>query len=763
VQGRANDRYWFTKSGNAFVGDFFIKETLEHDAAAGRYRFTNLDGGIIEFRDDTGMFVRHVDAAGNTIEVTGAYSNGYNFTAVQRTYQDGGSLVTEQYNYDFTTPDYDALLSRVTLRRKLDGGAWQNVARASYTYYADGAAHGEMGDLATATTEAWNGSAWDETGTTMYRYYKIAPTASSSSSSSSNSSSSGGAGYLEAHLLKYVVNPESYQRLASDPDVTDPLTASDLKVAQYADLYFEYDSARRVVKERVQGGSRTFTYSYAESANADGYNSWKYKTVETLPGGDQKIVYSNYAGQTMLVVFTSGADQWCNFWKYDDDARVVLHANPSAVSGYDEQYADLLHEASGNYEYMRDGEGLIELFDYDPASGYMTAERIKHGETGAAITLREYEYVACADAASSSSSSSSSSSGGATQAMAYFTSKETVYPDDSDPNTKIITSYSYSFHNGTCQAKQKTTTLPLISASQNGSGVAATRKEVFDTYGNLEWILDERGFITRIKYDVVTGATTQMIEDVDTAQVSDEPSGWQTPTGGGLHLVTDFEHDDLGRTTQSLGPVHAIDIDGTATSVRRTSWTVFKDSDHEILTAQGYATGAQWDTFTLINPVSITKFDENGQVLEQISATRASTSGKLTASDTFAQSSYVRWTTNQYTDCCFLESTRVYHTIPSSGEGSEGTHYDQLTFGYDVRKRQNRQVTGGGTITRTVFDARDFPTKTYVGTDDTGATADDPTGGGAQGNNMVLVTEYQYDDGSDGGDGLLTEETQHVS
>ncbi len=52
----------------------------------------------------------------------------------------------------------------------------------------------------------------------------------------------------------------------------------------------------------------------------------------------------------------------------------------------------------------------------------------------------------------------------------------------------------------------------------------------------------------------------------------------------------------------------------------------------------------------------------------------------------------------------------------------------------------NRQKTPGGTITFTVFDARGNPTKVYVGTDDTGATAGDPTGGGAQGNNMVLVT-----------------------
>lgn len=220
--------------------------------------------------------------------------------------------------------------------------------------------------------------------------------------------------------------------------------------------------------------------------------------------------------------------------------------------------------------------------------------------------------------------------------------------------------------------------------------------------------------------------------------------------------------DDLGRTTQALGPAHTIDLDGTATSVRRATWTVYQDADNEVWVAQGYATGGAWDTLTLVNPVSITKFDRNGQVLESIQAVRAEASGKLSPDDTFSQSSYVRWTTNQYTDCCFLASTRVYHAIPASGEGSEGTNYDQTTFGYDSSKRQNRQVTGGGTITRTVFDARGNAWKVFVGTNDNGATATDPTGGGASGNNMVLVSQYEYDDGQDGGDNLLTEVTQFV-
>ncbi|MFN8857239.1 MAG: hypothetical protein ACK50P_16860 [Planctomycetaceae bacterium] len=78
-----------------------------------------------------------------------------------------------------------------------------------------------------------------------------------------------------------------------------------------------------------------------------------------------------------------------------------------------------------------------------------------------------------------------------------------------------------------------------------------------------------------------------------------------------------------------------------------------------------------------------------GKVLEQISATRGSgttSAGKLAATDTFAQSSYVQWQTTQYTDCCFAASQRVYKLIPASGAGTSGTNYDETDFGYDVMR-----------------------------------------------------------------------------
>jgi hypothetical protein len=47
--------------------------------------------------------------------------------------------------------------------------------------------------------------------------------------------------------------------------------------------------------------------------------------------------------------------------------------------------------------------------------------------------------------------------------------------------------------------------------------------------------------------------------------------------------------------------------------------------------------------------------------------------------------------------------------------------------------------------------------QTFVGTNDSGATDADPTGGGAAGNNMALVSQSQFDGGFSAGDGNLTQ------
>ena len=71
------------------------------------------------------------------------------------------------------------------------------------------------------------------------------------------------------------------------------------------------------------GGLGTTTYDYTPSSNPVGYNSWATKTVETLPDGNQNVVYMNYRGEVMLKDFRemSGGvptgNDWDTFYQYD--------------------------------------------------------------------------------------------------------------------------------------------------------------------------------------------------------------------------------------------------------------------------------------------------------------------------------------------------------------------------------------------------------------------------------------------------------------
>ena len=774
VQGAPNASLWFDKVGSSYVPRFGVDQTLTLDTAQNRYILSTPDGTVTQFDATTGLFRNESDAAGNITEVTSIHANNYNIATIQRSVTTAGVTTTEQYSYTYDSSSGDPLLSHVTLQRRVGAGSFDNVLRATYIYYSGDDPNGLAEDLRTVVTQVWQNAAWTDTGTSYYRYWlELA----SDSSSSSSSSSSGGSSAPFAHLPKYVLNASAYARMVADGH--DPLTASDSLLLMYSDYYFEYDSQRRVTLETVKSGSQTFQFSYEASGFPDDYNHWKTKSIETLPDGNQNIIYSNYAGQTMLKLFQSGSNQWLEFWRYDGNAKVVLHAHPSAITGYDEESPDLLiyDSESGTFEYLRDNAGLIDTYTYHTPSGNRASESLQKGQLGASIPQRAWEYCecgsdcGCGNPSSSSSSSSSTSSGNA--AAVWFLSRETVYPDDTDPERTIVTSHCYTFHDGTCAVKQHTTTLPIVPTEQNGSGVADTRREYFDTYGNLTWTMDERGFITRTTYDIPTGAMVQQVNDADTSLYEDAPAGWATPSGGGKNLITDFEHDDQGRITQTLGPAITTDLSGAAETTRNASWTVYDDVNHATYSAQGLAIGAGPDyEYQLINPVTITKMDAGGRVNEQIQATASETSGTLaeiiadagSGEAAFPQSSYSRWTTSQYTDCCLAASQRVYHTIPASGAGAPGTNYDETEFGYDVMKRRNRTVSPGGTVTDVVYEPRGMVIGSYVGTNDDGGSETDPTGGGTDpDNNMVIVTASEYDDNTDGGDGNQTEVTQHVN
>ena len=594
------------------------------------------------------------------------------------------------------------------------------------TYYAAGEANGNEGDLKTVTYQLLDGTTWKDHETEYFRYYKA-----------------GESGGFE-HGLKYSLTGAAFTRLKNDPDVTDPFLASDAKVAEYADQYYEYDSEQRATKATIRGGLLTYTYAYEVSNHTPDYNNWTYKATMTRPDGAQEITYSNFISQPLLTVLKDGTNEWLTHTKYDNNANEIQKANPSAISSYDDTQADLGVMLKAN-------EGLIELTDYYSTTtatetvpggvdGHVQFQKIKEGSSGSPVALSETKYFKREVGS----------------IISYPIASQTQYQSEaSGGSLPSTTSLSYTWYPDSTSVQEQTTTLPIVDASQNGSGTANSEVSILNEGGQVIWQKDPRGFITYRAYDPVTNAMVQEIRDVDMSQVTGYPlkPNWTTPAGGGLHLITDYETDDFGRTTQTLGPVHNVD----GQNVRTAGWTVYRDLEDETYSAQGYATGSETDyNYALVNPVQISRNSADGLRSDSITAVRATTDGKLSSSDCYPQSSWCRWSVSLSNKHGQSTTSRSYFDIPECGEGQQNVNYTEITFGYDASGRQNSQKTPGGTISRTVFDVRGNAIQSFVGTNDNGATDSDPTGAGAAGNNMKLVSQNEYDGGNAGGENNLT-------
>jgi YD repeat-containing protein len=456
----------------------------------------------------------------------------------------------------------------------------------------------------------------------------------------------------------------------------------------------------------------------------------------------------------MLVVNidSTGSNRWANFYRYNSAGQPIWMAYPSAVALPAslltlEAFNDLLNynPSTGLYQYLNNTTGRLDIKSYD-SSGNLLTQAVRHGQAGSDVLVQSMTYTSHND-----------SNGNTVTPIATSVS----YSVAGNTSTGITTSYAYVWYNGSNQMQTRTTTLPIISTVQNGSGIAATIVEQFDTYGNLTQRTDERGFLNQYTTDVVLSRITN--------QVLNYQSGVSAP---GVNVTSDFNYDSQGRLTQTLGPSHAVVLGGTSTTVRGATWNVYLQSTQptsgvwdvdQTCTGQGYATGTGPSySYTLINPVSINKMDKDGRSTDQITSVRSSGSGALSPTDVFNQSDWQSWNSAQYDTQHRSISSRVYFLIPSSGTGTVGTNYGQINYGYDALERQNRVVDAGGTITRTVWTCLQWVDSKWVGTNDTGATDSNPAGAGSP-NNMVIITQNQYDSGDDGGDGNLTQQTQYLS
>src|SRR5208283_2433295 len=243
--------------------------------------------------------------------------------------------------------------------------------------------------------------------------------------------------------------------------------------------------------------------------------------------------------------------------------------------------------------------GLVQIQDFyttttagettaGGVTGYLEDDKIQQGELGTPILQDSTQYF------------QQTANGIVVDPVAT----STVYRN-TDGTGAETTSYAYTWFTGTVQMQSMTTTLPVISAAENGPGVADTEVDFFDSYGRSTWSKDGDGFITYSAYDPATSAVIKTIDDVntnDTGDFSNLPSGWVTPSGGGLELITALLVDSLGRTTKLTDPNGNV------------SYIVYNDPNHEMLTYAGWNSTTNMPT----GPTEVERYDRAGSYSETL-------------------------------------------------------------------------------------------------------------------------------------------------
>src|SRR5262249_39316545 len=151
------------------------------------------------------------------------------------------------------------------------------------------------------------------------------------------------------------------------------------------------------------------------------------------------------------------------------------------------------------------------------------------------------------------------------------------------------------------------------------------------------------------------------------------PSGWSTPSGGGLNLVTAYTVDALGRPTQITDPAGKV------------TYIVYDDVDHEARVYAGWNSSTNAPT----GPTVVTRYDRAGGYGETLTmtATPHLTGGVPDGTESISGvQSLSRNYTNSGgqvtgTDAYFNLSGVTYST--STFIGTSGTNYYATSYGYD--------------------------------------------------------------------------------
>lgn len=762
------------KAKNGAAGAIYFDSSTTPDT----YVYHDQNGNrVYFFGDDTSgdradwQLWKIVDPAGQTAYVghetnpATAASSGYNADkSVAVAYDHSGDNdVSHRYTYTYTTIDSVSRLTEVEAETNWENpGSEVFAGRVEYEYYTGNHADGDNGNLRLVTiTTPLTDATIELVRHTHYRYY------------------------AGTDLIKYVVEPEGARRYDWDEDADLDegfLTASDIAINPYAAAKFDYASGR--IDEAWfngecgcgGGGNGVHTITYDDASGYSGniadttyQNAWGRRAVIGQPDGTYVTQYFDETGQALsrattdVDPATGSFDFWATGVARDSSGRVETVHTPANHTGYTH---DTMGSPTGSFarsasvglvhEFQRvssgDEQGLLEAVKHKEGTGGTAhydawmAYSTRVLDVGGQGVVRPVVIESRAYHTGGASHSTSANFDATTMSYAW-------HEPSTDTDVEFIAPLTI------------TTNRPVVTTGKNGSNTAEVVKQhvradgtpAFSEQadGRIDYTGYTRGLRTRSVTDphdgTGSGSTGLLVVNEQSGfGITLDPDGWA--------VIHESAYDAQGRPSVMTAP------DG------RVSYTYYSRLDDGRMVTISVPRRTGSGPYTYYGPASYTVTNLKGHEEFTATLTTSSTGMSDDIEDWILEGQYdpllgidlwtvARMSTSVMSDtgCKVLES-RAYFDIPGSGDGTEGTHYDATFYGYDSMGRQWRVKDPTGSISRTVFDELGRAKESWTGTNDYSFT-----GGEASGpDDMVKVSETEYDGGNDSANSLVTKTTAFI-
>jgi RHS repeat-associated protein len=699
----------------------------------------DISGKVYTCLEADGFKCSKIDGLGDA-EITVSYAAG-SITLYQKPSATGGSEV-RRFLFTLTDHGNGLRIDKVDVAEK-QGGNWITYRTLDFTYHEQvtGAVGSSTGDLI-GIEETRN---LTESGKT-YARNQVFKYFTGTFDQTSNP------GY--PYQVEAVLEPGAVKAyLAANPTetVTDIYKKTAAQLASYVDRTYKYFSDRRLkelaLKSGCGCGGSSGTHTYAWDVNGStptDLNTWYHRVTITLPTGAAKIIDYNLYGQVLnsLVQEVAGnpsSRRWIRTFRHDTTGRLTDSYSVKACTSY----SDSTHVVTTNTT-----AGMIYRFAYDSNSALSTVKLRDPANGNENFQLKKVFTLLTSGS----------------YRKRYVLASQTVYPTETTTDTGgKTTSFTYSTHTADSLAvKKRTTTLPVVSTGENGSGSAVVMKDYFELDGLHTWSRDGENRVHYTAWDANRRTATKSVRDIDT-DAADRPAGVPAPpetdfeSSTGLNLVQDSTYDEQRRLTKSEGPAFNAWNGSSVVSTRTTGRRHYSKLSGGELVVLSYP---HIDTSYFHAAVSLTVLDFEGNAVTNALGELNSSYRDTNLADDFdeAQATLAagfQGTIIQRSDSTYSGGKLTREEVWSDADNSGAAKFTTVHV-YDAAGRRETSTNPAGTITRVGYDVLGRTKTRKVGTVDGGA-----------GDNMTLVEELFFDDEEDSsssvGDGFLTRRKLYTS